>query len=119
MSEYRNSTTKHNEPEKLAKDFDASARPIVTVDVERYQSFLDNSGWSEERKQEFIEALWSIVVDIVAFGFSVHPLQEVCGKDSGKYSLLSSESFNLVSSNQSENLEKPIKTSLLDGLEMR
>ena len=43
----------------LADSFDASARPIVAVDIEKYQSFLDDADLSEDQKREFIETLWS------------------------------------------------------------
>lgn len=66
----------------LAKSFDASARPVLTVDVTKYQELLDDPNLSEAQKEEFLRALWSIVVTFVELGFGVHPLQEVCGQDS-------------------------------------
>lgn len=65
----------------LSDQFRASARPILTVDVEKYQSWLDGSDLSQEQKEEFLQALWSIVVSFVELGFGVHPLQEICGQD--------------------------------------
>lgn len=65
----------------LAMTFDASAKPIITVDVERYQSFLDDTDLTEPQKAEFLQALWQIITNFVELGFGVHPLQEVCGKD--------------------------------------
>lgn len=59
----------------------APAKPTITVDVERYQAYLDDSGLTDEQKREFLQALWSIIVAFVDLGFGVHPLQEVCGKD--------------------------------------
>lgn len=61
--------------------FDAAAQPSVTIDVEKYQHFLDNSGMNPEERRAFLEALWSIVVAFVDLGFGVHPLQEVCGQN--------------------------------------
>lgn len=58
--------------------FNKPARPIVAVDVEKYKVFLDDPSLSEVQKQEFLQALWSIVVTFVELGFGVHPLQEVC-----------------------------------------
>jgi len=60
-----------------------SARPVVTVDYERYAHFLEDSDFSEEQKQEFLQAIWQIVVEFVSLGFGVHPLQQV-GKNCGK-----------------------------------
>lgn len=57
--------------------------PVITVDYERYAHFLENADLTEEQKQEFLRALWNIVVEFVSLGFGVHPLQqaqEPCGK---------------------------------------
>ncbi len=67
--------------EGLSMDFDASAKPILKVDVERYQSYLDGADMTEAQKEEFLQSLWKIIVGFVELGFGVHPLQEVCGKD--------------------------------------
>ncbi|MEP3847440.1 MAG: hypothetical protein ABJM43_19010 [Paracoccaceae bacterium] len=67
----------------LSSKFDASAKPTMKVDVERYQAYLDGSNLSEVEKAEFLQALWQIIVSFVDLGFGVHPLQEVCGKESG------------------------------------
>ncbi|MFP7673501.1 hypothetical protein ACG74X_09100 [Marivita sp. S0852] len=69
---------------ELSFAFSEHARPILTVDVERYQSYLDDTDMTDEQKQAFIEALWSIVVCFVDLGFGVHPLQEVCGQNDEK-----------------------------------
>ena len=65
----------------LGQRFDASAKPLVTVDVEKYQHFLDNTAMTPAQKQAFLQDLWSIVVAFVELGFGVHPLQEVCGQN--------------------------------------
>lgn len=70
----------------LSSKFDSSAKPTMTVDVERYQAYLDGSNLSEAEKEEFLQALWKIIVSFVDLGFGVHPLQEVCGKETGKVS---------------------------------
>ena len=56
------------------------SRPVLEVDVAKYQAYLDDAGLSDEQKQELIEALWSIIVGFVDLGFGVHPVQEVCGE---------------------------------------
>lgn len=61
--------------------FNSPARPIVGVDVEKYKAFLDDPALSEAEKENFLQALWSIVVTFVDLGFGVHPLQEVCDED--------------------------------------
>ena len=57
-----------------------SERPVLTVDVEAYQAFLDTSDLSDEQKEEFLLALWSIVVSFVDIGFGIHPLQAFGGQ---------------------------------------
>lgn len=83
----------------LAKTFDASARPVLTVDVAKYQALIDDPNLSEAQKEEFLRALWSIVVTFVDLGFGVLPLQEVCGQDSGILSNGPKEAFDQVRSN--------------------
>ncbi|SEH60592.1 hypothetical protein [Paracoccus alkenifer] len=59
----------------------ASNKPTLTVDVERYQAYLDGANMTEAQKAEFLQALWMIVVSCVELGFGVHPLQDACGKN--------------------------------------
>ena len=70
---------------RLAVTFDASARRVLTVDVKKYEALLDDPSLSEAQKEEFLRAIWSVVVTFVELGFGVHPLQEVCGQDSGGF----------------------------------
>jgi hypothetical protein len=76
-----NKETRPSEIRDLSDKFRASARPTLTVDVEKYQAWLDETDLSQEQKEEFLQALWSIVVSFVEMGFGVHPLQEICGQD--------------------------------------
>jgi hypothetical protein len=100
--------------EKMKDDFNTTERgdafeathappkPTLTVDVEKYQAFLDGADMTEAQKEEFLQALWSIIVSFVDLGFGVHPLQEVCGEnadfDSKKVNktvdMLMSDTFN-------------------------
>lgn len=66
---------------KLGELFNTPARPVVTVDVEKYKELLDDPNLSEAEKESFLQALWSIVVAFVDLGFGVHPLQEVCAQE--------------------------------------
>lgn len=84
----------------LAGRFDASARPVLSVDVTKYQALLDDPNLSEAQKEEFLRALWSIVVTFVELGFGVHPLQEVCEQDSEALFLSSKDAFDHVKSNE-------------------
>lgn len=89
----------------LSGRFDASARPIVTLDVAKYQAYLDDPNLSEEQKEEFLQAIWSIMVSFVDLGFGVHPLQEVCGQDSEESCPCAKEGFDQVKSKPFEEPE--------------
>ena len=83
----------------------AHQKPSLTVDVEKYQSYLDGSGMSDAEKEEFLQALWSIIVSFIELGFGVHPLQEVCGKTPEIEGQGAKAAFDGVSSEQPENNE--------------
>lgn len=75
-----------NQTPTISKTFAASAQRVLTVDVEQYQSYLDGMDMSDERKEEFLRAMFSIVMTFVELGFGVSPTQQVeghepCGKD--------------------------------------
>lgn len=61
----------------------AEKRPVIEVDYERYAHFLDDSDLSEDQKREFLQALWTIIVNFVDLGFGVHPLQQA-GQNAGQ-----------------------------------
>ena len=68
---------------KFIETFSTAARPTLSIDIDRYQEYLDGSGLTLEQREEFLRAIWSIVVTFVELGYGVHPLQEACGKDCG------------------------------------
>jgi hypothetical protein len=39
--------------------------PTLTLDVDLYQHYLDNSDLTDAQKQELLETLWSIVCEFV------------------------------------------------------
>jgi len=80
----------------LHERFNAPATPMLTVDVERYQEYLDGTDMTDAQKEELLQALWSMVVTFVEMGFGVHPLQEVCGKDRHIGSESAKETFDAV-----------------------
>tara|TARA_R100001377_G_scaffold5186_2_gene3004 strand:+ start:2217 stop:2525 length:309 start_codon:yes stop_codon:yes gene_type:complete len=51
------------------------SRKQLEVDVECYQSFLDDREFSDEDKAEFLKALWTVIAAFVDFGYGVHPVQ--------------------------------------------
>lgn len=80
-----NDRTRFDSSAPVSAQFETSARPTLTVDVARYEEYLAGSGMSDAEKQEFLEAVWSIIWNFVELGFGVHPLQEAepetCGQD--------------------------------------
>lgn len=61
----------------------ASGPPVLDFDASEFAHFLDDTGWSDEQKAEYITLVWNIVCEFVALGFNVHPVQqakEPCGK---------------------------------------
>ena len=57
----------------IIKAFSDSARPTLTVDVAKYQEYLDGSDLKPEQKEDFLKAAWDIVVTFVEPGYGVHP----------------------------------------------
>lgn len=66
-------------------DNKARAARTLTLDVEKYQTYLDDADLTGDQKEEFLKALWSIIVAFVDLGFGISPLQKIdtasCGKD--------------------------------------
>lgn len=52
----------------------------VSVDIEQYQRYLDNSVLTDDEKRLFVESMWYIVSQCVMLGWDIHPVQEACGK---------------------------------------
>lgn len=90
----------------IADVFNRPARPIVGVDLEKYKAFFDDPTLTEAQKEEFLQALWSIVVTFVELGFGVHPLQEVCGVEDDLSSDMLEEAFDTAERPESNNTEE-------------
>ena len=56
------------------------ARRTLSIDVDRYQQYLDGSGFSDEEKRVYIESLWSIIVMFVDLGYELSPVQKFSGE---------------------------------------
>lgn len=50
--------------------------PTLSIDVNLYQHYLDNSDLTDEQKTELLETLWGIICEFVQMGFNVHPVQQ-------------------------------------------
>lgn len=65
----------------LSENFASSAQRVLTIDVERYDQYMRDTGMNAEQKEEFLRAMFSIVMTFVELGFGVHPLQQVDGQE--------------------------------------
>lgn len=62
---------------------DGKSRPVIRFDYDLYAHYLDDADLSEDQKQEFLQTLWNLIVEIMSLGFDVHPVQQAqkpCGK---------------------------------------
>ncbi|MEM1287247.1 MAG: hypothetical protein AAGH60_02735 [Pseudomonadota bacterium] len=52
-----------------------TAFKALTLDVELYQSYIDDPEMSKADKRALVKALWLIMVSCVDLGYDIHPLQ--------------------------------------------
>lgn len=52
----------------------------LEIDLDHYQSYLDDPALTSGQKAEIVTALWSIITAFVELGFGVHPAQQACAK---------------------------------------
>ena len=78
MDDGMNITAGHGD---LKTKFDTTAKRMIKVDVERYQSYLNGMNLTAGQKEQFLQDMWLVMMSFVELGFEVHPVQEVCGKD--------------------------------------
>ncbi|MEO1324823.1 MAG: hypothetical protein AAFV59_17660 [Pseudomonadota bacterium] len=55
----------------------AVSPPAIHIDYQHYEALLEGSNLTDQEKREFIDALWSVIVDFVSLGFGVHPMQQI------------------------------------------
>lgn len=73
--------TAENAEQKLSGDIalgftkSAATKPSLGVDVDYYQSIIDDPDVSESRKRELIEIVGAIIMNFIDIGFGVHPIQ--------------------------------------------
>ncbi|MDZ4055892.1 MAG: hypothetical protein U1D69_02835 [Polynucleobacter sp.] len=92
--------------EDLRVTFEAAARRIIKVDVERYQSYLDDTGMTDQQRKDFLQAMWLVMMSFVEMGFEVHPIQHVCGKASSIGNGSSTRELDKVSFTESHKDER-------------
>ena len=52
----------------------------LRFDWQDWLPYLENSDLPDDKKREFIETLWGIVVSFVDLGFDLNPTQQICGE---------------------------------------
>ena len=103
--------------DRLADSFALSTRPVVTVDLEKYQAMLATVDLSPQQKEDFLRAMWSIMMTFVELGFGVHPLQEVCGQNGITGHGRLKDVFDRVESGKSEPINPTMDSGPKGGLE--
>lgn len=83
-------------------EFNVAAKPRIELDIEKYQSYLDGSDLTPAQKEDFLRALWSIVVAFVDLGFGVDPVQQACGQTKEILDLLPKADSDGVSSGKAQ-----------------
>jgi uncharacterized protein YeaC (DUF1315 family) len=101
----------------LSEYFAVSAQRIITVDVAKYEQYLDGSDLSDEQKEEFLQAIWMLVSTFAELGFGVHPLQEACGKNNESPEQRPKDAFDQVRSDELLQIEPKNRTGPHDRLE--
>ena len=84
-------------------------RTALTLDVDYYQAFLDDTDIPEDKKQELIEALWSIVIGFVDLGFGVHPVQQVVTSEADQTNQALAKLIANMKPEETENTDKKSK----------
>ena len=86
--------------------------PHLQFDWQLYASMLDDSDIAEEQKQQFLECLWSLIVNIIDMGIGIHPLQQNGHEDNCSENLASLLSDVLDSDHSNKNIKN---TEAADG----
>jgi len=64
-----------------ARAANSPPRRILEVDVDRFQSALDEADMSDEEKAEYLQIIWSVVLEFVDLGYGIHPINSVIRDD--------------------------------------
>lgn len=75
----------------------------LTLDVKKYEHFFEDEDYSDQQKQDYLQALWSILVTFIHLGVEVRPVAEDCGKPTDRNDLGPDTASTVVRS-KSQNL---------------
>lgn len=101
-----------------SENFASSAQRILTIDVAKYQEYLDGSDLTPEQKEEVLGAAFSIVMLFADLGLKVRPLEEFSGKDVENRTQSPKASFDRVRSKGQLNLGTNRNSGPTGGLEV-
>ena len=69
------------EPRKPIHERDPTPPKLaIQFDAREFAHFLADVDATEAQKLEYIETLWTIVLQFIDMGFGIHPLQQACGQ---------------------------------------
>ena len=80
--------------------------PSLQVDWEVYAQMLEASDWSDARKREFIETMWSLVMTFVDLGYGIHPIQQACGESNSLDEIIKADMLSLPQSKSKTEFNK-------------
>ena len=69
-----------DDPRSSIQPVDPDRQKGLSIDWGLYRRTLEDTELSDEDKEAFIEALWTIMVAFVDLGFRLNPLPEICGE---------------------------------------
>ncbi|MER5173429.1 hypothetical protein [Thioclava kandeliae] len=72
--------------------------PRLEIDLERYRKYLDACDMSDDQKADFVNALWTVIVAFVGFGYKVQR------KPEGGAQIIEFPSIDATSPNSSKQL---------------
>lgn len=68
------------ETSRVVRVEDTSLPKTLRIDTTLFQHHLDDWEASDEEKAEYLNLIWSIVLQFVDLGYGIHPLQQSCGQ---------------------------------------
>ncbi|MEO1243770.1 MAG: hypothetical protein AAFX54_17820 [Pseudomonadota bacterium] len=72
---------------EILKLFGSEPYPVLMIDVEEFEHFLDDTDWTTEQKHQYLLEVWKIVRPFILLGNGAHPIQQAaksCGKQEEK-----------------------------------
>tara|TARA_R100000789_G_scaffold17692_1_gene20711 strand:- start:100 stop:465 length:366 start_codon:yes stop_codon:yes gene_type:complete len=100
-------TKNHSKP-----TVESAGPPAIGFDAAEFFHFVEETGWSDEQKAEYITLVWNIVCEFVAMGWGVHPIQqaqETCGQSDKNCDLGPNGESDVIDSSHGELIEEFVR----------